>query len=358
MTPGRVLLRPGGPPPTVVNERPLLAPRLARGRRADELPGLLGALFTLCGHAHRRTAARAVAAARGAAALSDAAQRQALRAATARDQLLRLAYDGPRLLPGAPAIDTADALRGCPLFEPGPVTDQRLAALPGWLAQHWLGGPVGDWLQRWADDPADWPLRWCHAVDTPPARLLRSQADALRRLATPEAPLWLLEQPLATLPPLARRIAEQPDFCAQPDWLGQPSETGPWTRINSRVRPRLHNAWMRLTARLVDLLQLAAPDGHDWLAEGALPLARGEGIAWTEMARGLLVHHVQLDDAGCVRSAAVLAPTEWNFHPEGVLARTLAALPEADRAAQAARAAVAFDPCVEFVVATPEPAHA
>lgn len=358
MTPGRVLLRPGRPLPTVANQRPLLAPRLARGRRADELPGLFGALFTLCGHAHRSTAARAVAAARGEAAVSSPAQRQALRAATAREQVLRIAHDWPRLLPGAPAFDPAAVLRDCPLFHDRPTTDERLAALPGWLAQRWLGLPVADWLQAWEDDPPDWPLHWCRRVDTPPALLLRGQAPALRRLATPAAPLALLERPLATLPALARRIAEEPGFCARPDWLGAPAETGPWTRINAVQRPRLHNAWMRMTARLVDLLQLAAPQGLHWLAEGALPLARGEGIAWTEMARGLLVHHVQLDETGAVLGAEVLAPTEWNFHPEGVLARTLATLQGDDAPGQAARAAVAFDPCVEFVVEAEAPVHA
>jgi Ni,Fe-hydrogenase I large subunit len=114
---------------------------------------------------------------------------------------------------------------------------------------------------------------------------------------------------------------------------------------------------MRLTARLVDVLRLAAPEGADWLAEGALPLERGEGIAWTETARGLLVQRVVLDGDEHVRSVQVLAPTDWNFHPRGVLAQTLAGLHGEDRAAQATRAAVAFDPCVEFSVET-EPAHA
>ena len=59
-------------------------------------------------------------------------------------------------------------------------------------------------------------------------------------------------------------------------------------------------------------------------AEGALPLADGEAIAWTEMARGLLVHWVRLEDSPSgprVADCRVLAPTEWNFHPRGVLAQ-------------------------------------
>jgi hypothetical protein len=358
---GRVLLRPGRPLPTVHNDRPLLAPRLAPGRRAEELPDLLGALFTLCSHAQRATARRAVAAAQGAAAVSSPAQRQALRAATAREQVLRIVHDWPRLLPGAGVGvgigEPTLLLRSCPLFRDDLSVEQRLAELPGWLAHCWLGLPVERWLQQFAAEPEQWPLRWCRTVDTPPAHLLRVQAEALWRLATPARPLRLLAQPLGSMPRLARRLAGEPGFCADPDWLGEPAETGPWTRINDPVPLPLHNAWMRLIARLVDVLRLAAPDGVHWLAEGALPLALGEGIAWTETARGLLVHRVVLDDDARVRSAQVLAPTEWNFHPRGVLAQALVALLGADGAAQAVRAAVAFDPCVEFTI-EPEPAHA
>lgn len=358
---GRVRLHPGRPLPTVHNGRTPLVARLAPGRRADELPDLLGALFTLCSHAQRATARHAVAAAQGRMAVSSAAQRQALRAATAREQVLRIVHDWPRLLPrtgiDAGAGDPTLLLRSCPLFRDDLAVEQRLDELPGWLAHRWLGMPVEHWLQRFAAEPEEWPLRWCGASGTPPARLLHAQAEALRRLAMPARPLPLLAQPLRSMPRLARCLAEDPDFCAAPDWLGEPAETGPWTRINDPVPLPLHNAWMRLTTRLVDVLRLAVPDGARWLAEGALPLAHGEGIAWTETARGLLVHRVLLDDGEHVRAAQVLAPTDWNFHPRGVLAQTLATLRGADVAAQAARAAVAFDPCVEFSV-EPEPAHA
>jgi coenzyme F420-reducing hydrogenase alpha subunit len=107
-----------------------------------------------------------------------------------------------------------------------------------------------------------------------------------------------------------------------------------------------------LVARVVDLLRLAEPGGADWLGHGALSLGAGQGIAWTEMARGLLVHWVRLDGGHAhpqVAACRVLAPTEWNFHPQGVLARALQALPPAPASGTAAtRLAVAFDPCVSF----------
>ena len=69
------------------------------------------------------------------------------------------------------------------------------------------------------------------------------------------------------------------------------------------------------------------------------------------MARGLLVHHVVLDGA-CARVVAcrVLAPTEWNFHPIGVVAQRVSRLdgytPDALRQLRLLMAA--FDPCVPF----------
>ena len=359
---GAVQLHPGATGTAISGARPLLASRLARGRLAGELPPLLGALFTLCSHAHVGTARRAVSAALGENAVSTDAERATLRAATARDLVLRIAHDWHRLLPGAPDAEPTLLLRSCPLWREDFSAEERIGALPGWLSHGWLKEPVGSWLGALEADPLGHVQRWCGQVDTAPARLLRSQRVALQAIATPARPLRLLDQPLAQMPRLARRIADEPGFCARPDWNGEPAETGPWTRTVDPLPLPLHNAWMRLIARFVDVLRLASPLGRDWLAEGTLPLGRGEAIAWTEMARGLLVHWVRLEDSPqgpCVADCRVLAPTEWNFHPRGMLAQTLAALHGEDRAAQAARAAVAFDPCVAFVVdGATEPAHA
>jgi len=87
------------------------------------------------------------------------------------------------------------------------------------------------------------------------------------------------------------------------------------------------------------------------LSSGALNLGHGQAIAWVEMARGLLLHWVQLDADGKVADYRVVAPTEWNFHPEGALARALRVLPAEDTASAWILAA-AYDACVECQVAT------
>ena len=359
---GEVHLRPGRPLPTVHSTRPDLAAALTRGRPAADLPALLAGVFTLCGHAHRSTARRAIAAVRGEPVDALLAERQALQAATAREHLLRIAHDWPRQLDGV-AIGSATAeLRGCPLWRETAPLAERLAALPAWLEREWLGEPVGAWLEHHAGDPQH-ALAWCEArrgTSAVAALLWRHRADAIAAQA-PARPLDLLAAPAATMPLLAEHLAGRPRFCAEPDWHGDAAETGPWTRALGRCAPVPDNAWMRLIARLADLLQLAQPAGARRLAHGAIALGQHAAIAWTETARGLLVHRVQLDAAGeRVADCRVLAPTDWNFHPRGTLARALVPLRGARALAQARCLAAAFDPCVECrietVGATPEAA--
>jgi len=347
---GEVRLRPGGPLPTVHSTRPDVAAPLTRGRKAADLPALLAAVFTLCSQAHRLTAQQAVAAARGEVLDAPLPERQALQAATAREHLLRMAHDWPRQLDGVTlGMVTAD-LRGCPLWSDALPVAARLAALPAWLQAHWLGVPVQAWLDRQADDPR-WATAWCEAQRhaSPVAALLwRHRADAMDAQA-PARPLALLDAPAVTLPLLAQRMAERPRFCAEPDWHGEPAETGPWTRTLDAGMSVPDNAWMRLIARLADLLRLAQPAGARRLARGALALGQYAAVAWTEMARGLLVHRVQLDAGGeRVTDCRVLAPTDWNFHPRGTLAQALVPLHGPRALAQARCLAAAFDPCVEF----------
>jgi Ni,Fe-hydrogenase I large subunit len=190
----------------------------------------------------------------------------------------------------------------------------------------------------------------------------------------PLHPLALLSDDAATqqrqLRLLGQAIATDPNFSHNPQWQGACVETGPWTRLRHArhtAATQPISAWTRLEARWQDLLDIAAahalPDNatHDpLLSSGALALGDDQTIAWCEMARGLLLHWVQLDNHGAVAQYRVIAPTEWNFNPQGALALALSARAPQDVAA-AQTLAAAFDPCVECSVAAPplqEPAHA
>lgn len=361
---GRLTLHLGGEPP-IRCERPMIGQammrRLTEGRRAALLPHLIGTVFTLCAAAQRSTARRAIGAALGlheddAAAAHD---RQLMALATAREHLQRLALDLPSRVPVGGGADLGwlrDApLQALPPQADGPAMSALRAAaqaLPQWLERRLLGMPPQDWLARWQADPDAWLAEWSAARQHPGAAWLRAVRDRARATTLPCRPLAPLTDGEPGLRTLAAALADEATFAQRPSWRGAAAETGPWTRQDGGVtRSGPLSLWIRLGARLADLVRIAL--GRE-LACGALALGRGEGLAWTEMSRGLLLHWARLEPGplspGTARVAdfRVLAPTEWNFHPHGALADALRS--HRLDAERATLAAATMDPCIHYHV--------
>jgi Ni,Fe-hydrogenase I large subunit len=77
-------------------------------------------------------------------------------------------------------------------------------------------------------------------------------------------------------------------------------------------------------------------------------LPSGGAAAWVENARGLLIHLVRFEDERAA-TYRIVAPTEWNFHPEGAMAAALVGSPAPDPGTltlRAVRIAHSLDPCV------------
>ena len=347
---------PGAPLPTLVSTRREWAPSLVVGQSAQALPALLGGLYALCGGAHRLTARHAVAAARGLAEPVSAQDAEALRVDTLREHLRRMWLDWPRVaaVPGE-SPDVAALAAGCPLLHDA----QALEASRAWIESQVLGLPAREWLQRWDAAPQAFAREWTAAGRSWPARWLRAVREPAQAFVVRPQPLALHASALE-LQHVARLLAQDEGFALRPHWRGRAAETGPWTRCADRVAlrdPCLYaSAWMRLVSRVVDVARLVDVDGDHWLAQGALGTGEHEGLAWCEMARGLLMHWVRLQpgtgDGAPDRIAAchVLAPTEWNFHPSGVVARLLSALRADVPPARVQLLAAAFDPCVDLRV--------
>jgi len=321
--PLRLRLQPGRRDAIVRSPRPDLPALLTVGQPAALLAARMAGLHALCAHGHRLAAALALRAARGEPASCSTAERRALQHAVAREQLLRIAHDWPRLLPGAPPV--APSLHGCPLWDATRVPSQQLQALPAWLQQRWLQWPVAELCTALDDDPAGQALAWAHAASTALAALLAAVLPRAFALPTPRSGFSV------------------------PD-------TGAWKRRHDGRRAAADNAGMRLIARLHDLLRLARPGGDEWLSAAAASLGAGEGSAVVEVGRGELRYHLRLDAGEVVQGLKLQSPTDSNFHPDGVLADALRGIDDAD---DACTLAVAFDPCEPFEVALqPEPADA
>jgi len=342
---GVLRVQPGAPRPAALSgQRPDWATRLAVGRPAQSLPDLLGAVFSLCSHAHRLCAQAAVDAARG----IDAQQPDTLRGETLREHLRRMLLDWPALLAAAPSADTQRALASCPVLRDDGCADN----MPDWLEHHLLGVAPVRWLAAFERAPQQAFADWRDAAPSWLARLLRDGAALADAPVAAAAPLYVHASE-AALRALAVRMTDDPAFTRRPRIDGACAETGCWTRLDDDAMPT--SASGRLAARLAELVRLALPGGEHRLRSGRLALAPGEGLAWAEMARGLLIHHVRLDGHGDevrIEACHVLAPTEWNFDADGAVAAALETMDPAapDCAYRVALLMAAYDPCVRYEV--------
>lgn len=343
----RLRLQPGAETP-VAGVREPLAERLLRARPAALAPALLGSLYALCGHAHRICAEMALQAlqAPDVPVQPDAKQYQALWSETLREHVRRLFLDWPRLL-GSPESDR-QVLSTSPAL--GQTVEPGAPALVDWMERQVLGMPWAAWNRACQESPASWLLQWAHDTRNPLTQALRQ--------AQPWACAWKL--PLQALRPdtegtvlttLAAQLREDADFARLPHVQGQWRETGCWSRAADVELP-VPDVWTRLAARVYDLAQLGQSGGAQRLRAGARALGSGEALAWCEMARGLLVHWLRVDAQGRVERYGVVAPTEWNFHPQGAAAQILRQLPSQVPPQQMSAAVgllvAAFDPCVEY----------
>jgi hypothetical protein len=232
--------------------------------------------------------------------------------------------------------------------------DLQRALLP-WLESEVLGGPAAGWLAAFSggDHSASGALQqWSARRHLPAQRWLHGAGAAGRALALPCRALPAAALEADALRALAATLDAVSGFALQPTWQGEPAETGCWTRVGDAAAvPRPHNAWMRWLYRIAELIALAQADAAPRLRSGMLALGGGQGMAWSEMSRGLLMYAVRLvrrSSAWVVDSCRVIAPTEWNLHPEGSLAVVLRT---PGLAMDSVRAAVAaMDPCVEVTL--------
>lgn len=387
-------LRGVPPSASVRTDRAVHAARAFVGRRVDEVQAAVPLLFTVCSTAQSAAAWHALAAADGrpVARNLSTAHGVLVRLEVAREHLWRMLIDWPRFTDAPVAPEALLAMRqvvaagAAGLFDETPsdaaaaraarrtgihapfarepavairreALESVLGALDDLLADHVLGIAPEQWLRlRTLEDLERYALDARGAA----AALLELVCRRRWQTAAAAAPHYLPPLPAADL---AKRLDEPgaDRFVEAPEWCGSPCETSPLgrqrgsellTAVLGEYGPGLY---ARAVAAVHELAatSLAVRD----LLEGREPspiaanrYGPGAAIAQVEAARGRLLHRVKVE-SGRVVAYRIVAPTEWNFHPEGTLPRAVAALDAADAGeltAQADLLITLLDPCVAY----------
>ena len=342
-----------------------------------DLPLLLSRLFPLCGRAH------AVA---GLAAIEAALGIEVSPAQSAFRELMLLAEHGAALgwrilMDWPPLLGEAPEVRAC-------ADIRRAAAAISTITEHgtWprIGGArlrpnrddLGQAMSELArmlvglfPEAADPALTWrnletsLRGGTSMPARLINvARTGVLADYGHHDRPLL----PSMDATWFAARLTTEPRFGDAPNLDGTPAEVGP---LAAQRHPLVADAVAHWGATLATRLLAAALDAPvvagrlgralDGLADDnpiESELARpGRGAGVVETARGPLAYIVEAADGG-VRMLRSVAPTEWNFHPNGPFVAALDAAPRVPDPVLAARLlAASFDPCVQFrIEASPD----
>ncbi len=310
----------------VASRRPALAALLV-GRSAAAVAEILPLIYAVCAHAQGAAANAAIAAARGIVPATRADS--AVRAEAAGEQALAV-------LTGEAGAFAAEA--------------RRAAREPEALRALFDGGLIGMRLERWLSlSSPDALLHWAETTEAPLARECRRRFSSIEPAphTVPPLPAFGAAASLAQWPLLSAEFARKPQL------RNRPAETGPMSRLSGLAliwglnsRPLLQ----RWIARLLELARHASGDTQLLCGRiSAVSVAPGRGRAAVETARGTLLHEVALEDDR-VTDYLVVAPTEWNFHPDGALRQWLLGMPSASQEQTrmlAMRAVEALDPCVE-----------
>lgn len=310
-----------------------MASSLLVGRTPQEAAALVLLLFAVCGKAQGLAARLALRAAQGENVASHRSPEAAQEAA--REHLWHL-------LPGEE--NRTQLAQGTRCLQSGDGVGDFLAEMIGMRPTDWLALDENG-LNRW--------LIMTAAPIPTAIRIAHPRIDEVPASVVPLLPSMTAEESLTIWPRLDAA------FAAHPSWRGTPAETGALARNpeafpSFATSPLLRRRLARLTELAAFPMQATSDDAclHPGTAS-AIPVAPHRGRALVETARGLLMHEIELDGSGSGRIAdyQIVAPTEWNFHPDGTLSRWLQALPVEDGVAlrDATRRRVeALDPCVPW----------
>ncbi|MES9833121.1 MAG: nickel-dependent hydrogenase large subunit [Candidatus Thiodiazotropha sp. DIVDIV] len=366
----------------IKSTRPLQLTRLFNGKTVDELLTMIPMLYSVCGTAQSAAAVKACRLASRLDISSKTAllEQMLVNIEMAREHLWRILTDWSTSAGGRLDRDLASSLASL-------INDSKMACFPegdsfrmkpvmafdstgiesiirritNISSQSVFGLNATVWYEIEDTQALN---HWLDITETDAAQLLRKMRDgSMARVGDGEA----LPLPEIDHYAMSQRLSQSDAdaFIATPEWGGQVYETGPLTRQNSHpmlqqlMQEYGNGVYTRMVARLLELASLpgslerqlnALKAEYDISEQKHDAGISQQGIGEVEAARGRLFHRVVVQD-GVVSSYQILAPTEWNFHPLGVVARGLKRLSierESVMKQQAELLINAVDPCVGF----------
>jgi len=336
--------------------------QMLEGKTPDNAVQLAPLLFSVCGKAQQAAAMAAVAVAQGIELSKIQALERNVGCEAMQENLWRLLLDWPGLLGLA---------QQQPQFVHWHGALNAMAAGHGnaeiflaELLQAMLGVTYAEWKQL--NSYAKWSEWWNagQGLCAPVFAALDHEASRLDFVGEPAPcalqPNWRAADVWQIFAGLLGH-----EFAAMPQYNGKPMETGALAHsqytplLQDMMRKRPSRLATRVIARLLDLLDSAEALAQENITGRiqSVPAADAVGLSWVRTARGMLLHLVRIE-AGQVARYLTVAPTEWNFHPQGALASDLDGLKEnnAERLMQTVKYYVlSLDPCVEYEI---EIAHA
>ncbi|MDQ7002693.1 MAG: nickel-dependent hydrogenase large subunit [Ghiorsea sp.] len=363
----------------VQSHRPLLAQALLANVPAQEAPHKIGLVFSLCAKAQSTASVFAIEQANkmGASHEACAVRAQLVRMELIREHLWRICLDWPKLRGGQPesvlmkqVLMLDKAWEACVDIDQQAFVQGTNVKLPLKSKASSIAMKLGTLLKEhifymppkafYGCKGAEEFLLWAQYTQMNAPQLIQSLvmqgwqgAGHVDTKVLPNFDLAWLDKTLSA--------DDADNFMKQPNMAGKTYETTPYARQQSHpLLVELEQKYgagllVRFTAVLLELAKVYLD-----LEKALMQLepqcdvvgsaAENTGFGAVEAARGRLLHRVTLDAENKVETYQIVAPTEWNFHPEGVLKRALETL-QGDAASieQQARLLIhAMDPCVTF----------
>jgi len=360
----------------ITSTRPVTCTRVLLGKTPEQVLNIVPLLFTLCANAQAYAALLACRSSLGIVVEPevDAAQHLLVQLETLREHAWRILLDWPKFVGLSPnktaiaALLKFDKLSKQALFKHGEAfkldselnkesthVTQLINELEVIINEAIFNGGLADFLKLVSE---------AHLTDWITDNSISAQL--LKKIYNKN---WtaLGQNNMACLPQLTamdvhNQMQQQglTEFVKLPKWLGSCRES---TLLNRQLEQPMINELscrygngllVRMVGRLSEVASITAQMRRQ-ISTNTISCSQaadndGIGLAQVQAARGLLIHRLVLQQ-GQVYDYHIVAPTEWNFHPHGVVAASLKQLraPDVEELHQQAEWLInAIDPCVEY----------